>query len=373
MKKVLIFGMTENYAGMENFIINYYRKINRKKIHFDFIVTSKDTIAFEKEILESDSKIYRMGKKRKNFFLYKKNMKKFFSKHAKEYDAIWCNVCHLKNIDYLVYAKKYGIKARILHSHASGINNSEKIFLRYIYRMRQFFNKMRETKYVTDYWACSDEAAEYLFKKDIISKKKYFVVSNAIDFNKFKYSEQKRKVKRKELNISEETLVVGHVGRFSIEKNHKYLIDVFENIHFLNPNSILVLIGDGDIKKDIETYVQQKKLLNHVLFLGERNDINQLYSMMDIFVFPSFYEGLGIALLEAQISLLPCYASKGVPQMSKISNLIEYFDLTTSPKQIAEKIIKDNHLRKNVKLSDDCKKYDITIWAKEIQEKLEKL
>ena len=206
MKKVLVFGMSDNLGGVETVILNYYRNLDKENIKFDFLFNT-ESIVYEDEIKKSGGKLYKITPRRKSVIKYHNELKTFFKEHAKEYDAIWVNLCILSNIDWLKYAKKYGIKCRILHSHNS--QNMENNFKLLLHK----FNKLFVKKYATHYWACSDKAAEWFYNRDIINSKKYQIIHNAIDTKKYKYDENIRNRMREKLGINDK-FVVGHVGRF---------------------------------------------------------------------------------------------------------------------------------------------------------------
>ena len=193
--------------------------------------------------------------------------------------------------------------------------------------------------YATDYMCCSEHAGRWLFGDKEYDKGNVYLLNNAIDIEKFKYDERLRANKREELGIDDDTLVIGHIGRFVEQKNHRFLIDIFNEIHQKNKNSILLLIGQGPLMKEIKEKVEKLNLSRCVKFLGQRNDANQLYNAMDVFLFPSLYEGLGMVLIEAQANGLPCLASSEVPQAAKITNIIDFIDLKEDKNIWVEKIL----------------------------------
>lgn len=333
MKKVLVFGITQNPGGVESVIMNYYRKIDKSKIQFDFLCNT-EVVAYEDEILRLGGKIYRITARSIDRKKYKKDMDSFFDGHAKEYSAIWVNVCSLANIDYLKYAKKYGIEKRIIHAHNSQNMDS---FLR---GMLHRFNKICLNKYATDFWSCSDDSSIWFYNKKIQLSDKYFIVKNAIDINEFKYNESIRNEYRKKLKLDEK-LVIGNVGRFHFQKNQIFLVRVFNEIQKKEKNSVLLLVGDGEDKKNIICEVEKYNLTNNVVFLGVRNDVSNLMQAMDVFAFPSVFEGLGIVAIEAQVSGLPVAASnKVIPKEVCIDKeIFEFVDLNKDAKYWAERIL----------------------------------
>lgn len=363
MNKILVFGMTENPGGVESVIMNYYRHIDRNKIQFDFLCNT-DKVAYEEEIKKLGGKIYRITSRSKNIKKYKKEMNDFFKKHSKEYNTIWVNVCSLANIDYLKYAKKYGIKYRIIHSHNSQNMDSK---LRGILHK---INKRKISKYATDFWSCGDEAGKWFYDDEIINSEKYLLVNNAIDSNKFKFSEKTRKEYRKKLKIDDK-LVIGHVGRFHFQKNHPFIIKVFNEIQKKVPNSILLLIGAGEDENKIKELVDEHKLNDKVKFLGLRNDVEKIMCAMDVFLFPSLFEGLPVVLIESQLSDLLIYSSDNISPNVKITNKLNMIPIDKGEKYWANEIIKGfekNNSR--IDKTDDIKKagYDINTETKKIED-----
>ena len=256
----------------------------------------------------------------------------------------WYNTCTLTNIDYLVYAKKYGIKKRIIHAHNSGNETSK---LRGIFH---YLNKTRLSQYATDYWSCSMVASEYFYNENIINSPKHHIINNAIQTKDYAFDEAVRNEIRKEYKL-EDKYVIGHVGRFQYQKNHEFLVDIFNEYLKLDNNAVLMLIGQGEGEEVIRQKVADLGITENVMFMGVRSDVNKLLQAMDIFVLPSHFEGLPLVLVEAQSAGLPCYVSKDViTKESDVTGNIEFISLDDGDKKWAQ-IIYDN------KKSDDRNKY----------------
>ena len=361
MKKILIFGMSDNLGGVETVIMNYCRNMNKENLQFDFLYNT-EKIAYEEEIKNMGGNTFKITPRAKSLKQYKKDMKEFFENHAKEYSAIWVNLCILSNIDWLKYAKKYGIKCRIVHSHNSqNMTNTLKSFLHKLH-------KMLLTIYATDFWACSEEAGKWFYNAKILNGAKFKIINNAIDIKKYQYNEKVRNEYRKKLNI-ENKLVIGHIGRFHFQKNHEFLINVFEEIKNENENVQLLLIGQGEDENKIKQIVENKKMQNSVQFLGMRNDIKELLQAMDLFVFPSKFEGLPLVLLEVQANGLDTYASKeGIPKIAKMLKNFEFISLKSTPKEWAEIINSKEHNRKNNEKEIKDSGYDIKEESKKLEQ-----
>ena len=336
MYKILVFGMTENPGGVESVIMNYYHYMDKNTFHFDFLCNSYNKIAFEEEIISNGSQTFHFPARSKNYKKYKKELKNFFENNASKYDAIWVNVCSLANIDYLKMAKKYGIKRRIIHSHNSQNMDSR---LRGILHK---YNKKRIAYYVTDFWSCSKEASEWFYDSSII--KKSIIISNAIDVEKYCFDDVKRKKLRRDLKW-EENYIIGNIGRLHFQKNQMFILDIFEKLIKKEPKVRLILIGDGEDRTKLEKEIDKKKLNKYVYMAGIQKDICGWLSTFDLFLFPSKFEGLSMAAMEAQANGVPMLASDSViPKEVKINPSFIFWNLENSAESWAEEIlnIKEN-------------------------------
>ncbi|MDD6790449.1 MAG: glycosyltransferase family 1 protein [Lachnospira sp.] len=324
MKKILVFGITDNPGGVESFLMNYYRKIDRSRLQFDFLCNT-EKVAYEDEILQLGGKIYRIPARSCDRRKFEAGLDRFLKEHAQEYCAIWENVCSLANIDYLTVALKYGIPRRIIHSH-SGENPDG--FLRGIFHR---VNRYRVKRIATDFWACSTEAAKWFYG----STKGCRIIPNAIDIPKFKFDAGIREEYRRNLGI-ENKHVIGHVGRFHFQKNHEFLIRIFAQYVRKDSKAHLLLVGQGELEEKIRQMVRSMNLEEYVTFLGVRMDLPELYQAMDLFLLPSVFEGLPVVALEAQASGLPCILADSVSPETKVNDNVQFLSLKDSEDVWAE-------------------------------------
>lgn len=321
-------------GGAESFIMNIYRNIDREKIQFDFLVrSSKEKFYFE-EINKLGGKIYIMPPFPKNFIRNYRETKLFLKTH-KKYKIIHVHGNALIYIIPLIIAHKLNIPCRIMHSHNTNTR-------RKIYKPIHYLNKMIINSLITDSFACSQEAGEWMFNHN-----DFKVIKNGIDVEKFLYSEICREEIRKELNI-EQNFVVGHVGRFLNAKNHVFLVDVFNDICKRKDNAILILVGTGPLETEIKRKIKNLNLADKVIFIGERSDVNKLMCAFDTFVFPSIFEGLGIAVVEAQASGLPCIISDTIPREVAITGLVKFLSITRSSQVWSDEILSCESQRNNM-------------------------
>ena len=271
-----------NGGGVESVVMNYYKNIDRNRIQFHFLCDEDSTDIPYEEIEKLGGKVIVIPPYQK-LFKYQKELYRIFKEN--NYKIIHSHINAL-SVFPLRIAKKEGVPIRIAHSHSTS-NKKEwkKNILKMILRP---FSKL----YANNYFACTEYAGKWLFGKKVVERKELNVINNAIDLKKFEFNENTREDLRKELGIKEDVLVIGHVGRFMKQKNHEFLIDVFEKAIKQDDNIYLILVGQGPLEDKIKEMAKEKGIEDKILFLGQRNDVNKLYQAMDIFVLPSLYEGL---------------------------------------------------------------------------------
>ena len=271
-----------NGGGVESVVMNYYKNIDRNRIQFHFLCDEDSTDIPYEEIEKLGGKVIVIPPYQK-LFEYQKELYRIFEEN--NYKIVHSHINAL-SVFPLRIAKKAGVPIRIAHSHSTS-NKKEwkKNILKMILRP---FSKL----YANKYFACTEYSGKWLFGKKVVERKELNVINNAIDLKKFEFNKNTREDLRKKLGIKEDVLVIGHVGRFMKQKNHEFLIDVFEKAIKQDDNIYLILVGQGPLEDKIKEMVKEKGIEDKILFLGQRNDVNKLYQAMDIFVLPSLYEGL---------------------------------------------------------------------------------
>ena len=271
--RILIVDCKMICGGVEAFIMNIYRHVDRGKIQFDFLVHYKDPCFYDKEIEALGGKIYRLSfRNDHNYFKYIRDLNDFFKMHP-EYRVVWGHMDGLARI-YLSVAKKWG-RTTIAHSHITSSEHSLKGLVKRILRKNVY-------RYADFRFACSSEAGRYLY-----GKHEFRLIPNAIDTGRFAYSPETRERIREENGWGADELVIGHVGRFNEQKNHPYLIDIFEQVAHKNPRCRLCLCGDGELREKIREEVARRGLSDKVLFKGNIPNVNEYYQAFDVFVLPS--------------------------------------------------------------------------------------
>jgi glycosyltransferase len=348
-----------NREGIQSFLMNVYRNIDREKVQFDFLIHSKEKGAFDDEIISLGGRIFYLNKLSSKYFLsYQKNLVRFFKEH--EYNIIHSHINLLSSFT-LSSAKKANIPIRIAHSHSSSISD---IGLR---KLIKLFAKTQMNKYATHKFACSKEAGIWQFGKKIWNTGEVKVIPNGIEVEKFLFNEINREKVRKQYDIEEKAFVLGHVGAFRKVKNHEFLLKIFEKIKKLNSSAILMLLGSGELETEIKELASRLDVLSSIVFVGSVGNVAEYYSAFDSFVFPSIYEGLGIVLIEAQANGLPCFASDVVPSEVALSDVYFPLSLNASVEEWATSIINKSNLS-NRQCSEGLKKYDIKNVAKTLED-----
>ena len=320
-----------NRGGAETMVMNYYRNIDRSKVQYDFMVHRQERGAYDDEIESLGGKIFRMPPVRPwSAHEYRKRVRAFYTEHP-EYRIIHSHMSELGYYDFKE-AEKAGVPVRICHAHNRPYGVDLKSPVRWYYK-----TMMRS--HITDLFTCGEASAEWLFGQK--NRSRFVQMNNAIDAQKYAYRPQVRQSMRQKLGIAEDQLVIGHVGRFDSQKNHKFIIDIFQAVREQNPKAILLLVGNdsGDGGKEIHQKVGRLKLTQWVRFLGIRSDVADVMQAMDVFLFPSLFEGLSVASIEAQAAGLPVLISDGVPIECKKTDLVHVFPLSASPEAWAKTVL----------------------------------
>lgn len=319
-------------GGLESLIMNWYREIRQYNIQFDFLVHYKKRYFYDDEINQLGGKIYRFTlRDDNNFIKYVRDLNKFYKKHP-EYKVVHC---HMNSIGFihLMIAKKNGVKVRIAHSHNSKTENTLKGIIKSIL--------MRPVRFASTHnFACSTESGQYLFKN-----KPFKVIPNAINVNKFNFNPSKRSIYRTTHNLNKK-FVIGHMGRFDEQKNHKYLLEIFQEVHTSNPNSVLLLAGTGKLMPEIKKYASNLGIIKSIRFLGAIKNTDEFYNGIDVFVLPSLFEGLPVTGIEAQVAGLPCFFSKNITKEVKISNTTTFLPIDIPPHEWAKAIIANTGIKR---------------------------
>lgn len=334
--KVLYWGMTDNIGGIESFIINVFRNIDKEKVQIDFLLGQNATpIAFEDELKKAGSNIYRvMVRERDSIIKARKSLDNFFIEHN-DYKAVHIHA----NIPYafpLKYAKKHNVPLRIIHSHNSNEDKQKQnIFKELINKCRSNQIKRQIKKYPNCYIACSDLAAEYMFPN-----KKYIWIKNGIDLKEYQFDINTREEVRSEWGADDDCHILGFIGRLRPQKNVFFMVNIFREYLKYKDNSKLVIAGIGEQEEELKQYATDLLNDGKIILLGKREDSNRLYQGFDAFLLPSLYEGFPVVLVESQTAGLPSFVSDLVTKQVALTDTVNYLSLNQNADEWAKIINK---------------------------------
>lgn len=363
MKKILQFSVAASMGGHTQYILNHWDQIDKERFRFDFL-TFDSELSFEKKLEAQGCNVYHLP------CYPQQDVDRFYKAMGEilknDYDAVHLHTRDWSGFELEEIVQHYCVPQVIIHAHSSGYgraaNREEKIQgqLKH-YEMR----KRLHVNMATDFLACSEVAAEWLYGEQI-PRDRIKIMHNAIDTCKFIFSWEEREKQRKKLGVDGK-FVLGSVGRLELVKNHEFMIDVFHEVVKENPESILLLVGDGRQKEQIEAQIKSLDLQEHVKMLGKREDVNLILQAMDVFLLPSLFEGFPIALVEAQTSGLPCIVSDTVTKEETITDLVHYKPLIIEEWVDSIRHLKKHGERKSMHTEVSQAGYDMKTQVKELE------
>lgn len=317
-------------GGAETMVMNLYRHMDRQQVQFDFVLHTAEECSYTQEVLQMGGRIYAVPSYApKTAGKYRRAWRQFLKEHN-EYRILHSHVRSTASL-YLPLAKKYGMTT-IIHSHNT---SSGKGLAAVVKTMLQY-----PLRFQADYlFACGREAGEWLYGKRACRSQRFVILPNAIDLTQFQYCDAVRKSVRQKLGIADDILLVGHIGRFEPQKNHTFLIEVFTALQKMRPDSALLLIGEGPLEEQVRSMAEQKQAAGAIRFLGRRSDVEELLQAMDVFLFPSLYEGLPVTLIEAQTTGLAIVMSDHVSDEVILTDLVDQLSLQYSQEQWARAVL----------------------------------
>lgn len=352
MSKVLQVGATNILGGIETYLHNYYKNIDHNRVNFDF-VNMYDKIYFQEEYEETGAQIYKLPNYRKHPIKYIKKLKQILING--NYDVLHFNMNSAVFLYPLIAAKIAGTKIVIAHAHNA--SNDKGILKTVLHNINKHFIPIFSNRYV----ACSEKAGEWFFSKNIRKSNNYHIINNSVDVDKFKFDINSRIKLRRELKVNDNTLVIGHVGRFNKQKNHYFMINIAKELRKANLDFKLLLIGTGPMKQEIENKVREDNLENNIILLGQKLNVNEFMSAMDIFILPSIYEGLPIVAIEAQAAGLQCVLSSNITTEVVDTENVTFLDINSIEEwcNCILKMKENNVLDRKVKIKKFNIKYTI--------------
>lgn len=368
MSKVKLLFYTELWAnaGIESVIMSLFRNFNLDRIQVDIMASQNISDFYDEEIKKlGGQKIITLQEKydspAQRMLANQEAFKKAILTNI--YDIVHLHMCNAAAMSYGKIAKQCGVKRVVYHSHNTNLSTSHRLIKTAVHTIAKY----RYEKYADILFSCSDLASKWMFTPSAVAKDKVTLVKNAIDLDRFEYNEETRAEYRNMLGV-ENKFVVGHIGRFAVAKNHPFLVDIFAALHKVEPDSVLLLIGEGDDKQMIRDKVKGLGLENDVIFYGVTKEIPQMLWAMDAFVLPSFFEGNPVVGIEAQAASTPCYFADTITKMCKLTNIVSYVSLDDSPEKWASIILETRNKKREFTRSDMEKNgYDIKSVAAMVQ------
>lgn len=335
--RVLFFVDRMRVGGIQMLLVDLFRHFDPSQIQCELLLLDDgEAYDLEQQVRDMGILVHKLTgiwvRKPNDYLRYCKAMKRFFQKHH-DYNAVHMN-SGPKNYFVLKYAKQYGIPVRIAHSHNTGFQTKSKV---QIWLGEAFKRPLRRAANI--YLACSDLAGRWMFGDQMMQMRRVQVLPNGVDLDRFRYSEEIRTKVRKELGITADQLVVGNVGRFTPQKNHGFLIEIFAEIHRRRPDAVLLLAGIGELFDQTKDKAKALGLQGSVRFLGFRSDVTALTQAMDVFLMPSLYEGFPVTAVEAQAAGLPCVFSDTITREAKILDQVEYVSLQSPATDWADRVL----------------------------------
>lgn len=347
-------GGTVDYGGIATFLINYIKYFDFNEFEVHIAIHGSDNGPRAHELISKGCIFHQLPIKSKSYFQWKQEYNYLLKKY--KFDIVYANA-DAGNGPLLKIAKKQRVPVRISHSHNTQLltTNKIRVFLNNIQK-RQILN------YATNLFACSKLAGKWLYGNNTFE-----IINNAIDYDDFKFDEDKRNNIRKELKLDNDIFVVGHVGRFDYQKNHKFIVELAKQFD----NSIqFILIGDGHLRKNIEELIKQKSV-NNIKILGSKDNVSDYYNAMDCFILPSLFEGLSVVSIEAQVNGLVCLFSNTITHECKISDNTDFYTIDNVENWV-QKINDIINIKKSNREIVLDEKYNAKIQSKKLQDKLKK-
>lgn len=340
MERVLVYGLGTSVGGMEEYVMNLFRTIDKSKYVFDIIPHGGNFFYAEHEVNQLGGRVYKIPAQTKHPLQSMKELNQHLKALRISHKILYFQSCGFYNVVPFLLAKKYHYTI-ITHGHNTR-NHGRSAAVELLHLINRIYVR-RISRYC---FACSKDAGTWIFGKRSVRKNRVNIINNAIDCEKFRFKEDVRQAVRKQLNMDND-LVIGHVGRFVYQKNHDFLIELFYTIHQQNEQTKLLLIGEGELRPTVEKKVNALGLDQAVLFLGKRNDIPELMWAMDVFVLPSRFEGLPVSAVEAQAAGLPLVLSDTISSETKLTEHVQFCSLKKPISYWAERVLSDTSEHKD--------------------------
>lgn len=359
-------------SGIANFVMSYYRKMVGKDVEFDFLLFEPKEKEFTEEVKTLGGRVFFVDEPTLDISKFGKNIKKFFKEHKGEWDIVHIHEILVQKFVAKACRKYGGVKKVAIHSHASefvlptfGVSAFKNKMIMTFKRVRNTFLLSGIKRNCDYFFACSVDAGIALYGKKILKDERFSVINNAIDAKKYAFDEELRELYRRELNLRDKKVII-QVGRLCEQKNQIFLLDVMQKVCEADNSYVLLLVGDGYLKGAVEEKIGRLNLKDNVILTGNRTDVENLLLCADLSVLPSLTEGLGIVLIEAQASGLPCLASTGVPKEAQVTPFVQFLDLDTD--EWVNAILTAELKRRDTKDYIEKSGYDVSVNAEKLRD-----
>ena len=352
-------------GGNEMFVMNFFRHLDKTKYQVDFLIF-ENRLDFYDEVKEAGSKVFICPEIKGNKLKQLIHQMRYVNKILKnnKYDVLHCHGCSFVNImrSSIPGWKKKNIKV-ITHSHNTGMPKNTKID-----DILRFFLKWILSHTVNYGLACSDLAGESKYAKKFIHSSQYGLIHNAIEVDKYRFNTEKREKIRTSIGLIENDILIGNIGRLAEQKNQKFLISLLRKINDKYPNIYLIIVGGGDLEKNLKRQAKDLNIEKNIIFTGSVNNAMDYYSAMDVFVMPSLYEGLPFTAVEAQVNGLKCVMADTITKMVNISGDVSFLSLRQKKEDWIDTILENSRSRSSKQNNQIvCKKYDLNNEVKRLE------
>lgn len=351
-------------GGIQSFLVSLHKEVDPEVVQFDYLVRYEGEGIYEPIVKSLGGHVFHVPYSAKHPIRSRRNLQSFFMNHS--YEIAHFHYGFFQDITPINIAKRFGVSTRIVHAHSA--NYRWRGVRERVFQMQHELNKSRGVHLATDRFACSAAAAQWFSFTNGSLDEEWRFIPNGIETDKFVFDEQSRQDVRKRLEISPDSLCLGNVGRLSTAKNQLFLLDIFRKVLDEGQKADLMLVGGGELDSQLREKAAQLNLGRSIHFVGETAGAAEYYNGMDVFVFPSEAEGLGMALVEAQANGLPCIASEAIPCEAIICETTKVLSLNRSAQEWADAIIASNGLGRQHKSASFVRSagYDIGEVAKEL-------
>lgn len=332
MRKICCFCEKWESGGIESFLHNMLLRMELTDAEVDIVAACLEPSVFTAALEAKGVRFVQLSGSQRNLLRNYRMFRQLL--RQRKYDVVHFNLFQGLSLYYVQIAKQEGVPVRIAHSHNTDLRKS---LTRPLKLLLHRLGSRLFTGAATELWACSRLAAEFLFAPKVLKTRRYTFIPNGIETERFRFDPAVRRQVREKMALSD-ALVIGHVGRLCYQKNQRFLLDVLAELKKIRPDSRLLLVGDGEDRAMLEDAAQQLGLTDSVIFYGVTNEVEKLFCAMDVFVFPSRFEGLGIVAVEAQASGLPVLCSTQVPAEARLSDRAGMLSLEAGPHVWAQAI-----------------------------------